>query len=72
MTRHFFAFFFIALVSELGTSWLVQYTGANDVGGLICFHSLGAMMGSRLLIWAVFFLLLSVVWLALSRNRQTA
>ncbi|MEN3331146.1 MAG: hypothetical protein V7641_511 [Blastocatellia bacterium] len=72
MKKHFFAFFLIALASELGTSWLVQYSGATDVGGLICFHNLEIMIANRLWIWAVFFLLLSVIWLSLSKGSRTA
>jgi hypothetical protein len=70
MKKQFFAFFLIALASELGTSWLVRYSGANDVGELICFRNLGTMIVNRLWVWAVFFLLLSVVWLSLSRGRR--
>jgi len=72
MKKHFVAFFIIALASELGTSWLVRYSGADDVGGLICFRDLGTMIANRLWIWAVFFLLLSVIWLSLSRGGRTA
>jgi len=72
MKKHFFAFFLIALASELVTSWLVRYSGATDVGELICFRNLGTMIANRLWIWAVFFLLLSVIWLSLSRGGRTA
>ena len=72
MKNNFVAFFVIALASELGTSWLVSYAGADDVGGLVCFRNLGTMMVSRLWIWAIFFVLLSVVWLSLSKGRRTA
>jgi hypothetical protein len=69
MKTHFSAFFLIALASEIGTSWLVRYSAAAEVGGLVCFRDPGAMIVNRLWIWAVIFLLLSVTWLALSRNR---
>jgi hypothetical protein len=72
MKKHFFAFFLIALASELGTSWLVRYSGATDVGELICFRNFATMIANRLWIWAVFFLLLSVIWLSLSRAGRTA
>jgi len=72
MKKHFFAFFLIALASEIGTSWLVRYSGATDVGGLPCFHNLGSMIVNRLWIWAVFFGLLSVIWLSLSRGSRNA
>jgi hypothetical protein len=72
MKTHFFAFFLIALASEIGTSWLVRYSGATDVGGLVCFRDPATMIINRLWIWAVFFLLLSVIWLALSRGSRNA
>lgn len=72
MTKHFFAFFLIALASELGTSWLLRYRSLSPDGDLLCFRSLGSMIGNRLVIWAVFFLLLSVVWMSLSKTRRSA
>jgi len=71
MKKHFVAFFTIALASELGTSWLVRYRSLAS-GEMVCFHDLQTMMVNRLVIWLVFFLLLSAVWLLLSRGRRTA
>ena len=72
MKKHFFAFFLIALMSELGTSWLVRYRSVAPEAELVCFRNLQTMIANRLWMWAVFFLLLSVVWLLLSRGRRVA
>jgi len=70
MKKHFFAFFFIALMSEIGTSCLARYRRIGLDDNLICYPNLQTMIGIRLLVWAVFFLLLSAVWLLLSRDRR--
>jgi len=72
MKKHFFAFFMIALISELGTTWLMSYRSVTDTGAMLCYRNLGTVIADRLLFWPVFFLLLSAVWLLLSRNRRTA
>jgi hypothetical protein len=72
MKTNFAAFFFIALMSELGTSWLVRYRGLSSVAEMVCFRDLGTMMIYRLVIWLVLFLLLSAIWLLLSRGSRTA
>ena len=72
MKTNFAAFFFIALMSELGTSWLVRYRSLSPVAEMICFPDLGTMMINRLFIWLVLFLLLSAIWLLLSRGSRTA
>lgn len=72
MKKHFFAFFSIALVSELGTTWLMSYRSITDAGAMLCYRNLGTVIAGRLLFWFVFFLLLSAVWLLLSRGRRTA
>jgi hypothetical protein len=71
MKKDFVAFFIIALASELGTSWLMRYRGLATAG-MVCFADLQTMMLNRLAIWPVFFLLLSAVWLLLSRGKRTA
>ena len=67
MRKDFVAFAIIALASELGTSWLVRYRSLSPGGPLVCFSDLQTMVANRLWIWAVFFFLLSVVWLLLSK-----
>jgi hypothetical protein len=62
----------IALISELGTTWLMSYRSVADTGAMLCYRNLGTVIADRLLFWPVFFLLLSAVWLLLSRNRRTA
>ncbi len=71
MRKHFVAFVIIALMSEVGTSWLVRYRSLSPDAEVVCFRNLQAMMASRLWIWAVFFLLLSAVWMLLSRSGRT-
>jgi hypothetical protein len=68
MKNNFLAFFFIALISELATSWLQKFQGARDMGDGLFYPDVGTMMMSRLIIWLVLFLLLSVLWLLLSRG----
>ena len=72
MRKHFVAFAIIALMSEVGTSWLVRYRSLSSDAEVICFRDLQAMMANRLWIWAVLFLLLSAIWLLLSRGGRTA
>ena len=72
MKKHFFAFFMIALISELGTTWLMSYRSVTDTGAMLCYRNLGTVIADRLLVWPVFFLLLSAVWLLLSRDRRAA
>lgn len=70
MRRDSVAFAIIALASELGTSWLVRYRSLSPDASLVCFRDLQTMMANRLWIWAVFFFLLSAVWLLLSKRRR--
>lgn len=72
MKKDFFAFFMIALISELGTTWLMSYRSVTGTDAMLCYRSLGTVVIGRLLFWIVFFLLLSAVWLLLSRGRRTA
>jgi hypothetical protein len=70
MKRNFLALFLIALTAELGTSWLQQFQGARDVGGALFYPDLSTMMVNRLVIWLVLFLLLSAMWLLISRGHK--
>ena len=72
MKKDFFAFFMIALISELGTTWLMSYRSETGTDAMLCYRNLGTVVAGRLLFWIVFFLLLSAVWLLLSRGRRTA
>jgi hypothetical protein len=68
MKQNFLAFFLIALTAELGTSWLQQFRGAREVGGALFYPDLGNMIVNRLIIWLVLFLLLSTLWILISRG----
>lgn len=68
MKRNFLAFFLIALAAELGTSWLQQFQGAREVGGALFYPDLGTMIVKRLIIWLALLLLLSTLWLLISRG----
>jgi len=68
MKRDFPAFFFIALASELGTSLLQKYYGSRELASGLYYSDLGAMIASRLIVWLVLFLLLSALWLLISRG----
>ena len=72
MRKHFVAFVIIALMSEIGTSWLVRYRSLSPDAEVVCFRDLQTMTLNRLWIWAVLFLLMSAIWLLLSRGGRTA
>ena len=68
MKKHFLAFFLIALIAELGTTWLQQFRANRVLGSGVYYPDLGALFLDRLLYWLALFLLLSVLWLLISRS----
>jgi hypothetical protein len=67
MKRDFLLFFLIALIAEVGTSWLQKFQGAKDLASGLYYPDLGTMMLNRLIIWLVLFFLLSALGLLLTR-----
>jgi hypothetical protein len=72
MKRHFLAFFFIALITEVGTTWLRQFRSKGILGSGLYSPDIGTLLLDRLLIWFVLYLLLSALWLLLSRSYRNA
>jgi hypothetical protein len=70
MKKHFVAFFVIALISEVGTTWLQQFRANRNLGSGFYYPGLGALFLDRLIYWLVLFLLLSVLWLLISRSNR--
>jgi len=65
---NFLAFSLIALVAEVGTSWLQKFQGAREVGGGLFYPDVATLIVNRLIIWLVLFFLLSALWLLISRG----
>jgi hypothetical protein len=70
MKKHFPAFFIIALLSEVTTTWLQQFGASKQLGEGFYYPDFGSMLLNRLLYWLVIFLLLSALWLLISRSSQ--
>jgi hypothetical protein len=72
MRRHFFAFFIISLLSELGTTLLQRQRTTTDVYPGLYYPNFNALLVERLLFWFVIFVVLSGVWFLISRRAQSA
>jgi hypothetical protein len=68
MKQSFFAFFLIALIAELTTSLLQKFQGARELAEGIFYPSLATMVMNRLIVWLILYLLLSALWLLISRG----
>ena len=68
MKGNFLAFCLIALIAEVGTSWLQKFQGARDMGDGLFYPDVGTMIVNRLIIWLVLFFLLSALWVLISRG----
>ncbi len=68
MKQNFFAFFLIALFAELTTSLLQKFQGARELAEGIFYPDLGTMVVKRLIMWLILYLLLSALWLLISRG----
>ena len=68
MKRHVIAFFVIALISELVTTWVQGLRTVSDVSPLICYSSFKDLFFDRLLVWTVLFLTLTGIWTLLARR----
>jgi hypothetical protein len=68
MKQHFIAFFVIALLAEAGTTWLQQFSSKRVLGSGLYYPDLQTLLFDRLLYWLVLYLLLSALWLLLSRG----
>jgi len=72
MKRHFLAFFVIALIAEVCTTWLQQFRSKRILGTGFYYPDIETLLLDRLLIWLVLYLLLSTLWLLLSRGYRKA
>jgi hypothetical protein len=70
MKRQFLAFFVIALIAEVGTTWLQKFQANSILGTGIYYDDFGTMLLNRFLYWLVIFLLLSALWLLISRGSR--
>jgi hypothetical protein len=70
MKRQFLAFFIIALIAEVVTTWLQKFQANGILGAGIYYDDFQSMLLSRLLYWLVIFLLLSALWLLVSRGAR--
>ncbi|MGA9771988.1 MAG: hypothetical protein WBV94_23355 [Blastocatellia bacterium] len=68
MKGNFLAFSLIALMAEVGTSWLQKFQGAREAGGGLFYPDVGTMIVNRLIMWLVLFFLLSALWFLISRG----
>jgi len=71
MRRHFFAFFVISLLSELGTTLLQKQRTTSDVYPGLYYPNFNALLAERLSFWFVIFVLLSGAWFLISRRVQS-
>ena len=70
MRRHFFAFFVISLLSELGTTLIQRQRTTSDVYPGLYYPNFEALLAERLLFWFVIFMLLSGLWFLISRRAE--
>jgi hypothetical protein len=70
MKQGFAAFFVVALIAEAGTTWLQQFSSKRVLGSGLYYPDLGTLFLDRLLYWLVLYLLLSALWLLLSRSHR--
>jgi hypothetical protein len=70
MKKHFLAFFIIALISEVTTTWLQKFQAYKPLGTGYYYSDFETMLLNRLLYWLVIFLLLSALWFLISRGSQ--
>ncbi|HEX8183726.1 MAG TPA: hypothetical protein VF747_03215, partial [Blastocatellia bacterium] len=66
------AFFAIAFISEVVTTWLQQFRADRLLGSGIFYSDLGTLFLNRLLYWLALYLLLSVLWLLISRSYESS
>lgn len=70
MKRQFLPFFLIALVAEVVTTWLQKFQARGVLGSGLYYDDFGSMLLVRLLYWLVIYLLLSALWLLISRGAK--
>jgi len=68
MKRQFFAYICIALAAELGTTFFQRFRTVTDVDPGLYYPDFKSLLLSRLIVWLLIFVPLSVVWLAISRR----
>ena len=68
MKGNFLAFSLIALIAEVGTSWLQKFQGARDMRGGLFYPDVATMIVNRLIVWLVLFFLLSALWILITRS----
>lgn len=63
MKRQQGAFFIIALLSELGTTWLQKGRTVTDVAPALCYPNFNTLLLDRFVIWLLIFVVLNSIWL---------
>jgi hypothetical protein len=71
MKRQFLPYFLIALAAELGTTLLQRFRTVSDGEPGLYYPDFQSLLLSRLVVWLLIFLLLSGVWLVVSRRGST-
>jgi hypothetical protein len=71
MKRNAFAYFIVALIAELGTTYFQKLRTATDVAPGLYYSSFQELLIDRLFVWSIIFLSLSGVWLLISRRTTT-
>lgn len=63
MSGHLTAFFIIALLAELGTTWVQKLRTVTDVNPGLYYPNFRTLLLERLLVWLILFVSLSVGWI---------
>ncbi|MBX3277877.1 MAG: hypothetical protein KF868_07745 [Acidobacteria bacterium] len=63
MKRHLIAFFVIALLAELGTTWFQRQRTVTDVYPGLYYPDFKTLLLERLLIWFIILVMLSGIWI---------
>jgi hypothetical protein len=71
MKRNAFAYFVVALIAELGTTYFQKLRTTTDVAPGLYYPSFQELLLDRLFVWFVIFAVLSAVWLLISRRTTT-
>ena len=68
MKRQFLAYLLIALAAELGTTLFQKFRTVTDVDPGLYYPDFKSLLLTRLIVWLLIFVLLSGVWLVISRR----
>jgi uncharacterized protein YybS (DUF2232 family) len=66
--RNATAFFIIALVAELGTTWLQRFRTTTDVAPGLYYPNFETLLLERLFFWFIIVAVLGTAWLLISKR----